>query len=128
MQLPASVAVPTRDGPIHWGFDTGLGQPPDKRKDFDPLGDTIWLARKVFKGRPAWQFSDAAFRDVGERASAADRIVCKANGSLLHDRDGKGGADATVFAKLTTKPDLGSGDFFPVWRIAGLPGVPCLRS
>ena len=54
--------------------------------------------------------SDAAFRDIGEKASKDTRIKYKSNGEVSYDKDGKGGADAIVFAKLTTKPDIEASD------------------
>ena len=37
-------------------------------------------------------------------------IILKANGSLAFDPDGKGGADAHVFARLAGSPDISAGD------------------
>jgi hypothetical protein len=87
-----------------------FNEKPDKVMDFIPADDTIVLKQKIFKKLPLGVLSDAAFRDVGEAATDADRIRYKANGDLLYDKTGNGSGDAKVFAKLTTKPDIDAAD------------------
>ena len=77
-------------------------------------GDVIQLSQSVFKKLELGPLTDAGFRDIGERATKDTRIAYKANGEMSYDRDGKGGADAIVFAKLTTKPDIDASDFLVV--------------
>ena len=72
--------------------------------------DTIVLTGHAFRGLGAGVLADAAFRDVGEAASADDRIVYRANGTLSFDPDGRGGAAAHIFAKLAGAPDVSAGD------------------
>ena len=94
----------------------GIGDKSDsyaKIVDFTE-GDNIELSRSVFKKLDLGSLSETAFRDVGEKATQGTRVNYKANGDVLYDRDGKGGADAIVFATLTSKPDLDASAFIVV--------------
>ena len=91
-------------------FGVSLKQKPDKILDFASADDTILLKGKAFKILDAGVLSDAAFRDVGEAATEADRIVYRANGNLGLDKDGKGGAGVEIFAKLAGAPDISNLD------------------
>ena len=91
-------------------FSVSLKQKPDKIIGFVSIEDTVVLTGKAFSKLDPGVLSDAAFRDIGEAATEADRIVYKANGTLALDKDGKGGADAQVFAKLTGVPDIAAAD------------------
>ena len=51
---------------------------------------------------------------LAKSATDADRIICKANGKCLYDKDGKGGADADPIVKLVGAPDMGAADFLVV--------------
>ena len=84
-----------------------------KIRDFTE-GDKIELSQSVFKKLDLGVLSDAAFRDIGEKATKDTRITYKANGTVSYDTDGKGGSDAIVFAKLTNKPDLDASAFVVV--------------
>jgi hypothetical protein len=91
-------------------FGVSLKEKADKITDFVSVDDTILLKGKAFKRLDPGVLSDAAFRDVGEAATAQDRIVYKANGSLGFDKDGSGGAGIKVFAKLAGAPDISALD------------------
>jgi Ca2+-binding RTX toxin-like protein len=91
-------------------FGVSLKERPDKIVDFASADDTIVLKGKAFKKLAPGPLSDAVFRDIGEVATADDRIVYKANGSLGFDKDGSGGADVRVFAKLSGARDISAVD------------------
>ena len=77
-------------------------------------GDVLELAQSKFKKLDAGAISDTVFRDIGEKATKESHISYKANGNLSYDKDGKGGADAIVFAKLLNRPDIDAGDLIVV--------------
>ena len=81
---------------------------------FNVGDDTIELSHAIFRKLALGPLSDAAFRDVGEKVTSQTRITYKANGELSYDRDGKGPADAVLFAKLVGHPDIDVSDFLVV--------------
>ena len=103
---PIGATVRRPDAKLGKGKD-GAGNKSSFAKvtDFED-GDLVYLSQTVFKKLDLGVLSDDAFRDIGEKATKDMRIAYKANGELSYDKDGKGGADAIVFAKLTTKPDI----------------------
>ena len=95
------------------GGKEGSGKHSSYAKIFDLTGgdDTIELAQDVFKKLDPGVLLDGAFRDIGEPAIDGPCIVYRENGELTYDKDGKGGADAIVFAKLVGTPDIDASDF-----------------
>ena len=102
------------DGDDSFIFSVSLDRKPDTIGDFVSADDTIELSKAVFRKLDLGVLSDDAFRDIGDKATKDTRITYKANGDLSYDKDGKGGADAIVFAKLTTKPDIDASDFLVI--------------
>ena len=99
-------------------FDSKLGKG-DQSESYAKIldfteGDKIELSQSVFKKLDLGVLSDAAFGDVGEKATKDTRVTCKANGDVSYDRDGKGPADDVIIAKLVGKPDVDAGDFLVV--------------
>ncbi|MBN9023000.1 MAG: hypothetical protein J0H08_13080, partial [Rhizobiales bacterium] len=82
-------------------------------KDFTVGEDQVLLDRKVFKALDAGALSSDAFA-IGKKAKGADVHVLYKDGTLRYDADGKGGADAVVFAKLNHKPAIDADDFLVI--------------
>ena len=78
-------------------------------------GDVLELDKKVFKKLESWRPVRRRFpRWIGEKASERyPEIAYKAERRAeSYDKETrKGGADAIVFAKLRTKPDIDASDF-----------------
>jgi hypothetical protein len=78
-----------------------------------PGTDTIDLFTGVFKGIGKKGPLKAKYFHVGKNASDSDDhiIYRKAAGELSYDRNGKGGADQLLFAKVDRGLGLGADDF-----------------
>ena len=94
-------------------FTAKLGGNFDAVDDFAPGHDRIELSGAVF-GLETGKLADAAFALAGDEQGATRIVYDKANGALLYDADGAGGADAVKFAELDPGLDLSRGDFFVI--------------
>jgi serralysin len=86
-------------------FGTSLGKKNvDTIADFSAGDDLIQLAHTVFSALTAGDLLDVAFQsaNVSTALSADVRIIFNtANGALLYDADGEGGATAMQFATIS---------------------------
>lgn len=102
-------------GQDYFVFNTALG--PNNRDgitDFVHVDDTIRLDDAIFTAvGPLGTLAAPAFHVGTAAADALDRIIYNpANGQILYDADGLGGAAAVLFATLTNKPqDVDHTDF-----------------
>jgi Ca2+-binding RTX toxin-like protein len=88
-------------------------QTDDTLKDFNPLDDTILLAKAAFGILPLGQLSVAAFHIGAAATDANQRIIYDSGtGDLFYDQDGNGGIGAVKIAKLPTGLALTEADFF----------------
>ena len=92
-------------------FDAKLTEPADKIMDFTD-GDVIVLSVSVFKALAEGPLSPEAFSGGG-KVQDDDRILVRGK-KVLYDRDGKGGDDPVVFAKVAGNPLLTHEDFLVV--------------
>ncbi len=87
----------------------------DKVKDFETGIDTIVLDAKVFKKLSPGPLAVEEFV-LGKKAKdELDHVIYnRKQGLLLYDQDGKGGKDASIFAKIGKGLDLDAGDFLVI--------------
>jgi Ca2+-binding RTX toxin-like protein len=88
--------------------------------DFDPAADVIALSHDVFARLDPGALERSAFvaNPVGQATKAAHRIVYNtADGTLAYDRDGRGSAEAVIFAELRIADD---GDRHPALTAADI--------
>jgi autotransporter-associated beta strand protein len=84
-----------------------------KIKDFKIDKDQILLDSKVFKALDAGALSPDAFA-LGKKAKSEDvHILCQ-NGNIRYDKDGVGGKDAVLFAKVGSGLAIDADDFLVI--------------
>jgi hypothetical protein len=88
----------------------------DRITDFSTHDDTIWLARKVFKGlKKKGHLAKKAFHAGQSAHDATDKVIYnKKTGALLYDPDGHGPKAAVHFATLDKHLKMTFHDFFVV--------------
>ncbi len=96
-------------------FNAKLKENVDKVKDFQAGIDSFVLDDHVFKKLSPGPLSVEEFV-TGKKAKDGDDHVIynQKNGQMLYDKDGKGGADAFVFAKAQKGLDLDANDFLVI--------------
>ena len=101
-----------REGADTFAFTTALGAGNlDKIFDFAGVDDTIELDNAVFAALADGALNASAFVVGTAAADADDRIIYNAaNGQLLYDSDGVGGAAAILFVTLQGAPVLTAAD------------------
>ncbi|MCB1500149.1 MAG: VCBS repeat-containing protein [Bauldia sp.] len=96
-------------------FNAKLKANVDNIKDFQSNADRIVLDDKVFKQLAAGTLAADDFVLGRKAKDASDHMIYDAKkGQLLYDVDGKGGADAVVFAKIAKGLDLDAADFLVI--------------
>ena len=99
-------------------FDTALDglNNVDLILDYTVADDRIWLDADVFAGFAATgRIANAAFTTGTEATTAAHRIIYNAaNGMILYDADGAGGADAIAFARVSAGLAMSGAEFIVV--------------
>lgn len=102
-------------GADYFQFSTKLKPAKNVMKigDMKPGTDTILLSSDVFKGMGRKGPLKEKYFQVGKKAADGDdRIVYdKSSGKLYYDKDGKGGADQLLFAKVKKGLGLKADDF-----------------
>ena len=113
------------DGYDAFVFDTKLGKGKDAPegakfsysiiKDFEVGADLVLLSQKIFKGLDTGPLDPSQFEN-GKKASGDDATVLyhKKSGKIAYDKDGSGGKDAVVFAKVDKGTDLSADDFLVI--------------
>jgi Ca2+-binding RTX toxin-like protein len=87
----------------------------DVLKDFNPVDDSILLARSAFTQLSLGTLAPESFNDGSTPLDADDRILYdKASGALSYDPDGDGAQQAIQFAKAAPGLDLTHDSFFVV--------------
>jgi len=97
-------------------FNTALGASNvDTIADYNVAQDTVQLENGIFTGLAAGWLTAGAFHTGSAAHDASDRIIYNsANGSLLFDKDGLGGAAAVKFATISAGLAITASDFFIV--------------
>jgi hypothetical protein len=84
-----------------------------KIKDFTIGEDQVLLDSKVFKELDAGPLSADAFAN-GKKAKSDDVHILYQNGDIRYDKDGKGGAEAVLFAKVDSGLAITADDFLVI--------------
>lgn len=99
-------------------FDSGLDglNNVDVILDYSVADDRILLEADVFSAFTATgRIANAAFTAGTEATTAAHRIIYNAaNGTILYDADGAGGADAIAFARVTAGLAMSGAEFIVI--------------
>ena len=84
----------------------------DRILDFTAADDTIRLDRAIFDGIADDGRLRAAAFSADLQADATDRILYdQASGEIFYDADGRGGANAILFARVDAGTTLTAADF-----------------
>ena len=99
-------------------FDSGLDglNNVDIILDYTVADDRILLDADIFAAFPATgRIANAAFTTGTEATTAAHRIIYNdANGMILYDADGAGGADAIAFARVSAGLAMSGAEFIVI--------------
>jgi autotransporter-associated beta strand protein len=78
--------------------------------DFKTGQDRILLDNKIFKALDSGALSPDAFA-IGKTAKGEDVHILYRNGNIRYDKDGEGGAEAVLFAKVDSRLSITADDF-----------------
>ncbi len=103
----------TRLGAGKAGKGTGDAFSFARIKDFAIGKDQILLDGKIFKALDVGALSPDAFA-IGRKAKGDDVHILYKHGDIRYDADGKGGAEAVLFAKVDKGLAIEAGDFLVI--------------